>query len=225
MHTHVTQVEWAPVYLAAGVTTVRDMGNEFEFITPLATRFDSGRALGPRLLLAGLVDGGGPNAFGVVYAATPERGEAGRREVSRRRLPADQDLQPDHAADRRSDLRRSASAGHDRHRATCPTGMTIEQAVAAGMDHIAHLRDSRRGGHQTTSTGRSRSLRDHKTVIDPTQSWDELLGHAAGTPIAAFQPGVVEDSARRSTACSRTPARRASTRRPRGRASSAACAS
>jgi hypothetical protein len=26
MHTHVTQIEWAPVYLASGVTTVRDMG-------------------------------------------------------------------------------------------------------------------------------------------------------------------------------------------------------
>ncbi|MEZ5284951.1 MAG: hypothetical protein R2712_09100 [Vicinamibacterales bacterium] len=38
MHTHVTQVEWAPVHLAAGVTTVRDMGNEFEFITAPAAR-------------------------------------------------------------------------------------------------------------------------------------------------------------------------------------------
>ena len=44
MHTHVTQIEWAPVYLAAGVTTVRDMGNEFEFITALK---QSG-AVGPR---------------------------------------------------------------------------------------------------------------------------------------------------------------------------------
>src|SRR5262249_19251794 len=27
---------------------------------------------------------------------------------------------------------------------------------------------------------------------DATQSWNELLGHAAGTPIAAFQPGVAK---------------------------------
>ena len=47
MHTHVTQIEWAPVYLAAGVTTVRDMGNEFEFITALRDAIASGRALGP----------------------------------------------------------------------------------------------------------------------------------------------------------------------------------
>ena len=33
MHAHFEQVEWGPIYLAAGVTTVRDCGNEFEFIT------------------------------------------------------------------------------------------------------------------------------------------------------------------------------------------------
>ena len=47
MHTRVTQVEWAPVYLAAGVTTVRDMGNEFEFLTALRDATASGRTLGP----------------------------------------------------------------------------------------------------------------------------------------------------------------------------------
>src|SRR5437870_10608405 len=72
MHHHLTQLEWAPECIAAGVTTVRDMGNEFEFITPLRDAIAAGRALGPRLLLAGLVDGGGPNAFGVYYATTPE---------------------------------------------------------------------------------------------------------------------------------------------------------
>src|SRR5207244_4095835 len=57
MHTHVTQIEWAPVYLGAGVTTVRDMGNEFEFITSLRDAIASKRALGPRIVAAGLIDG------------------------------------------------------------------------------------------------------------------------------------------------------------------------
>ena len=94
----------------AGVTTVRDMGNEFEFITALRDAIASRRALGPRMLAAGLVDGGGPNAFGVVYAATPEEAKAGRREIPRRRLSADQDLQPGDAADGRGDLRRRRTA-------------------------------------------------------------------------------------------------------------------
>src|SRR5258708_23369790 len=32
MHAHYEQVEWGPIYLAAGVTSVRDCGNEFEYI-------------------------------------------------------------------------------------------------------------------------------------------------------------------------------------------------
>src|SRR5258708_37364333 len=35
MHTHVTQIEWAPVYLAAGVPPPPAMGNEVEFLTVL----------------------------------------------------------------------------------------------------------------------------------------------------------------------------------------------
>ena len=35
-------------------------------------------------------------------------------------------------------------------------------------------------------------LRARGTVIDPTQSWNELLGHAAGSPVASFQPGIAK---------------------------------
>jgi hypothetical protein len=52
MHAHFEQVEWGPVYLAAGVTTVRDVGNEFEFVTAIRDAIASGRGVGPRLLLA-----------------------------------------------------------------------------------------------------------------------------------------------------------------------------
>jgi hypothetical protein len=76
MHTHMMQVEWAPAYLAAGVTTVRDMGNVTDFIVPFRASVDSGRALGPRMFLAGLVDGGGPSAFGAEHATTPDEGRA-----------------------------------------------------------------------------------------------------------------------------------------------------
>jgi len=188
MHTHVTQVEWAPVYLAAGVTTVRDMGNEFDFITPLRDAIDAGRALGPRLLLAGLVDGGGPNAFGVVYAATPEEAtqvvakyhDAGFQQIKIYSLVTPPIVEAICAEAHRVGM---TVTGH------VPNGMTIEQAAAAGMDHIAHL--AIRGEADSDEVKRTiQLLKEHKTVVDPTQSWNELLGHAAGTPIAAFQPGV-----------------------------------
>jgi imidazolonepropionase-like amidohydrolase len=72
-----------------------------------------------------------------------------------------------------------------------PTGMTIEQAAAAGMDHIAHLGIRGEAGSAEVNATIA-FLKAHHTVIDPTQSWNELLGHAVGTPIAAFQPGVLK---------------------------------
>ena len=63
MHAHFEQVEWGPIYLAAGATTVRDCGNEFEFITAVRDAINQGRGLGPRLLLAGIVDGSGPVSY------------------------------------------------------------------------------------------------------------------------------------------------------------------
>ena len=73
MHAHFEQVEWGPVYLAAGVTTVRDCGNELEFITAARDAIASGNGLGPRLLLAGFVDGTGPRAIGVARVDNPQQ--------------------------------------------------------------------------------------------------------------------------------------------------------
>jgi imidazolonepropionase-like amidohydrolase len=190
MHTHVTQIEWAPVYLAAGVTTVRDMGNEFEFLVPLRDAIAAGRALGPRVVAAGLIDGGGPDAFGVYYAATPEEArqavakyhDAGFQQIKIYSLVTPPIVEAICAEAHRLGM---TVTGH------VPTGMTIEQAAAAGMDHVAHLAiRGEAGSDEVTKT--IAFLKDHKTVIDPTQSWNELLGHAVGTPIAAFQPGVLK---------------------------------
>ena len=190
MHTHLTQVEWAPVYLAAGVTTVRDMGNEFEFITAVRDSIRSKRSLGPRLLLAGLVDGPGPNAFGVYYAATPDEAkqvvakyhDAGFEQMKIYSLITPPMVEAITAEAHRLGM---TVTGH------VPNGMTIDQAAGAGMDHVAHL--NIRGEAGSDEVNRTIAfLREHKTVIDPTQSWNELLGHAVGTPIAAFQPGVTK---------------------------------
>jgi len=71
MHAHFEQVEWGPIYLAAGATTVRDCGNELEFIVAVRDAIRSGRGLGPRLLLAGLVDGTSPQALGIQRVDSP----------------------------------------------------------------------------------------------------------------------------------------------------------
>ncbi len=190
MHTHVTQVEWAPVYLGAGVTTVRDMGNEFEFITALRRAVSSGRALGPRLLAAGLIDGGGANAFGVYEATTPDEGrrlvgkyhQAGFEQIKVYTQLAPPVVEAICAEAHRLGM---TVTGH------VPAAMTLEQAVLAGMDQIAHLPIRGEASSPDVATTIA-FLKAHGTVVDPTQSWGELLGHAAGTPIAAFQPGIAK---------------------------------
>ena len=166
MHTHVTQIEWAPVYLAAGVTTVRDMGNEFAFITALRDAIESRRAAGPRILLAGLVDGGGPNAFGTEYAATADEAkrvvgkyhDAGFHQIKIYSLVTPPTVEALAAEAHRLGM---TVTGH------VPTGMTIEQAVTAGFDQIAHL--PIRGEADSDEVKQTiRFLRDHKTVVDPT---------------------------------------------------------
>jgi hypothetical protein len=57
MHSHLYQTEFGPTYLAAGITTARDVGNDFEFGTSLRDAALHGRGLGPRMLLAGYIDG------------------------------------------------------------------------------------------------------------------------------------------------------------------------
>src|SRR6185436_18832180 len=59
MHAHFYQTEFGPTYLAAGITTARDVGNDLEFGTALRDAAREGRGLGPRMLLAGYIDGKG----------------------------------------------------------------------------------------------------------------------------------------------------------------------
>ena len=77
MHAHFEQVEWGPIYLAAGVTTVRDCGNEFEFITAVRDAIAQGHGLGPRLLLAGIVDGTGTYTSASNASTRPSRRACG----------------------------------------------------------------------------------------------------------------------------------------------------
>src|SRR5947207_14705336 len=47
--------------VAAGVTTVRDMGNSIEDLTTLRQHIEDGTQIGPRVVRAGFIDG--PGAF------------------------------------------------------------------------------------------------------------------------------------------------------------------
>ena len=117
MHAHFEQVEWGPIYLAAGVTTVRDVGNELEFITSVRDAVAAGHGLGPRILAAGVVDGSGPLALGVERVDTPEQA---RMWVNRYHDAGFQQMKIYSSVkldELKAVTRRGAPPGNDRHRA------------------------------------------------------------------------------------------------------------
>ena len=79
MHAHFQQAEWGPAYLGAGVTTVRDVGNEFEYINAIQESINSGQGVGPHILKAGIIDGSGEIALGVINATNKEEAIAAVR--------------------------------------------------------------------------------------------------------------------------------------------------
>ncbi|MEP7348148.1 MAG: amidohydrolase family protein, partial [Gemmatimonadaceae bacterium] len=186
MHAHASQIEWGPAYLAAGVTSVRDMGGDTLLLTRLRDAQISGRTLSPRLVLAGLVDGDTSDAFGSVVAGSAAQGRAVVEQYARRgyrQIKLYSVLRPDVVA-------AIARAAHE-HQMTVtghvPRAMTPEQAVDSGMDQIAHL--PFRGSPSDTATQRAiRRLGAVATVIDPTLSWNELLSRSEDTEIASFEP-------------------------------------
>lgn len=73
MHAHSNQVQWAPAYLAGGVTTIRDNGNEVDFATAFRDAIDLEGMLGPDILLAGMTDGAGDKGNGAIRATSVEQ--------------------------------------------------------------------------------------------------------------------------------------------------------
>ncbi len=193
MHAHFAQVEWGPAYLAAGVTSARDCGGEFEFITAVRDLIQGGHGLGPQLVLAGLVDRSGTGTFGVNWADTPEQG---RTQVARYKaagfaqMKVYSRIQPEVLSAIASEAHRLGMTvtGH------VPEGMTAIQAVEAGMDQINHFGPVYQA---IRSAGANRDgviqfFKDHHTVVDPTMAWGELLGRPMNVDIASFEPGFAK---------------------------------
>jgi imidazolonepropionase-like amidohydrolase len=215
MHTHITQVEWGPVYLAAGVTTARDCANEFELITSVRDAIDAGRGLGPWLILAGFIDGEGPNTVGVDTATTAEQASALIQRYADARFAQ---IKIYDSIDHKlvSHIARETQQRGLTLTAHLPKGMKLDDAIEAGMDqvnHIYHVAFGMRAGPPVTlpekhtlndyhrraldvdlDSDRAGTivslLKERGVVVDPTQALMELLFHPTDRAIATFEPGV-----------------------------------
>jgi hypothetical protein len=140
MHAHYEQVEWGPIYLAAGVTSVRDVGNEFDFIRTVHEELNrkENPAIGPHLEFAGIIDGTGPISLGAVIADTPEQAlqwVERYKSAGARQIKIYSSVKPEivRAITADAHARSMTVTGH------IPQGMTAIEGVHDGMDQINHI--------------------------------------------------------------------------------------
>ena len=205
MHTHFSGVEFGPALLAAGITTARDCGGEFDYLVAQRDAVEHQHAIGPRLLLAGLVDAGAEKAFGHVVAETPDEGRAVVQRYHNagfQQIKLYTFLPPDVIRAIAAEAHRLGMTvtGH------VPRALTTMEGVEAGMDQINHLnyastamRENTTGTAtppppvdlaSETSKRAIRFFKEHATVIDPTSGWGEMASHAKDVDVASFEPGI-----------------------------------
>jgi imidazolonepropionase-like amidohydrolase len=206
MHAHLYQVEFGPAYLAAGITTTRDVGNEIEYGTTMRDAAKQGRGLGPRMLLAGYIDGKNEGRSFDVQVDTPAEARAA---VQRYKNAGFEQIKiRDHV---KPDILKVITAEAHRLGMTVtghvPESMNAIEAVEAGMDQINHLNfvapalepkaEGSKGNlsNELDSPRAKQSLKffkDRGTVIDPTIATLELMLRPKSTPIESFEPGVTK---------------------------------
>ncbi len=146
MHAHIQGNEkaWLPLYIANGVTGIRDMGADLDFILDIREATASGRTLGPRIIAAGPILDDAPGDWPLrMRVRNPDEGRAAVQLLKRRGVdlikvhnftPRDVFLAIADEA-RRQQL---PVAGH------VPLKVTIQEGVDAGMVTIEHLSEDGR---------------------------------------------------------------------------------
>lgn len=214
MHAHFEQVEWGPIYLAAGITTVRDCGNELEFITAVRDAIANGHGLGPRILAAGVVDGDGPLALGVERVNNADQAKEWvdrYHSLGFQQIKIYSSMTEPNVASVTAEAHRLGMTvtGH------IPEGMNAYQGVGAGMDQINHVqyiadmmvplplsgtdrqkRQARRAEESNLGLNSPEArkaidfLKAHGTVIDPTLVVFESFTVGQDKPLSTLEPGV-----------------------------------
>jgi imidazolonepropionase-like amidohydrolase len=197
-HAHFEQWEWGPAYLASGITSVRDVGNEIEFLVPIRRSLDTGRGLGPRIYAAGLIDSE-PGALTSEHAEDPEAARAVVRhyhDLGYEEIKIYQSLKPELISVVATEAHRLGMqvTGH------IPTGADALRGVRDGMDQINHVgfvtrvmrpdgvADLRPDSAEARET--VRLFLDHHTVVEPTLARGEFNLHPQRRPFRVIDPSA-----------------------------------
>ena len=197
-HAHFEQWEWALAYLASGITSVRDVGNEIEFLVPLRKAINSGRDLGPYIYAAGLIDSD-PGSLTSEHAEDAARVHSiisRYHDLGFEEVKIYQSMKPELVSVVAAEAHQlnMQVTGH------IPTGMNALQGVSAGMDQINHINFAARVMRPQGSSDISanspeaqkaiRLFLDHHTVIEPTLARNEFNLHSRGRLFSEIEPSV-----------------------------------
>ncbi len=213
MHVHLGDSD-GPLHLAAGVTSVRDMANDIDKVLQLKKDYDSSAAIGPRVILAGFIDGPGPYQGPSKILAGNEKdarafvdryAELGYEQIKiYSSLKAE--LVP--AIIEEAHKKGLRISGH------IPAFMTAEQLIRMGLDEIQHVnflilnflpevQDTRTPArftavaeHAAELDLKSRKvldfislLKERKTVLDPTLNvFESMFVDRPGKTSVSFAP-------------------------------------
>jgi imidazolonepropionase-like amidohydrolase len=196
MHAHFEQAEWGPAYLAAGVTTVRDCGNEFNYINAVKRAIDEGQGVGPHILKAGIIDGPGPLGLGVIRAYTPQQAVAVVRRYKDSgfvQIKIYSSVTPPVVKAICDEAHRLGMTvtGH------IPEGMNLIQGVDSGMDMVNHIeyvgsivkwKDRQIVWNDSQTVAALDFIKDHGVVLDPTLGVFEMIFRSLSDSITKMEP-------------------------------------
>jgi imidazolonepropionase-like amidohydrolase len=210
MHAHAGP-EDGPLNIAAGVTSIRDLANDVDELTAVATRWDRLEAIGPRVFKAGFIDGPGPFAGpSKALVGTPEQAQAWvdrYADLGYQQVKIYSSLNPElvPVIVERAHARGLRVSGH------IPNGMRAAEAVAAGYDELQHtnmlfLNFIAGDSVDTRTPDRFRSVGRHGAAVDvmsdSVQQFIRMLaerGIEVDPTLAAFEdmflgrPGVMAE--------------------------------
>ena len=194
MHVHVQPGDGL-LHMACGVTSVRDLANDTDALLAMRRRFDEGTEIGPRVVMAGFIDGRGPYQGPTkVFADTEEEARAAIENYARLgyvQIKVYSSLKPELLPK----IVEMAHAHGMRVSGHVPSGINAEQFVRDGVDEIQHMnfiflnfmpevKDTRTPARFTEVAVHGveidpksdqvrffiQLLKEHKIVVDPTLS-------------------------------------------------------
>jgi imidazolonepropionase-like amidohydrolase len=181
MHAHVFHPSYLQKELLSGVTSLRDMANEFDFVVQLKNLASKGTLPVPTIYAAGLLDGKSLSSLGAMLATNPEEiktnvkryHDAGFNQIKIYDNIKKKDFNSIVTEARRYHM---DVVGH------LPTGYTMGYFINNGMNSISHIHffmnSIKWSSADLTAANRPLldSLKSHRVYLDPTINVYQMTG-------------------------------------------------